>query len=89
MLQDDWKSIILTRKCKIIDAINVLNKTGLLSIIVVDDEFKLLATITDGDIRKGLAKGFTIDQNISLIMNQDPKFVGQHETFEEIKLLFT
>ena len=89
MLQDDWKSIILTRKCKIIDAINVLNKTGLLAIIVVDEEFKLLATITDGDIRKGLAKGFTIDQNISLIMNQDPKFVDQHETFEEIKLLFT
>ena len=76
MLQDDWKSIIL-RKCKIIDAINVLNKTGPLSIIVVDEEFKLLATITDGDIRKGLAKGFTIEQNVSLIMNQDPKFVYQ------------
>ena len=85
MLQDDWKSIILTRKCKIIDAINVLNETGLLTIIVVDEEFKLLATITDGDIRKGLAKGFTIDQNISLIMNQHPKFVDQHETFKEIR----
>ena len=89
MLQDNWKSIILTRKCQIIDAINVLNETGLLTIIVVDEEFKLLATVTDGDIRKGLAKGFTIDQNISLIMNKHPKFINQHETFKEIKSLFT
>lgn len=89
MLQDKWKSIILTRKSQIIDAINKLNETGLLTIVVVDKEFKLLATITDGDIRKGLAKGFTIDQNISLIMNQHPKFIDQDVTFEEIKLLFS
>ncbi|MDC1280930.1 sugar phosphate nucleotidyltransferase [bacterium] len=88
MIKEKWKSILLTKESLIIDAINLLNKTGLLLIIVVDQSNKLLATITDGDIRKGLAKGLALKDNVSLIMNRMPKYIYQNKNFEEIKSLF-
>jgi len=41
--------------------------------IVIDQNFKIKGTITDGDIRRGILKNISIDSNIDKIMNK--KFV--------------
>ena len=40
--------------------------------IVISEDRKLLGSITDGDIRRGLLDGFNIDDNCELIMNNEP-----------------
>ena len=88
MIKKNWKLIILAKNSLIIDAINVLSNSGLLIVIIVDKSDKLLGTITDGDIRKGLAKGLMLSDKVSLVMNKNPKYVFQDTLFEDIKILF-
>ena len=68
---------------KVLEAINVINKTEAHIALVVDKEKKLLGTITDGDIRRGLLKGFTTESNIKKFMNIDFKAIYEEE-IEEI-----
>lgn len=41
--------------------------------IVVDDQRRLLGTVTDGDLRRGILRGITTDAPISAIMNVTPR----------------
>lgn len=42
--------------------------------IVVDDDGKLVGTVTDGDIRRGLLRGVTLENPVSDIMNAEPNY---------------
>ena len=88
MINKKWKSVILAENSLIIDAINILSNSGLLIVIIIDKADKLLATITDGDIRKGLAKGLMLNDKVHLVMNKNPKYIFQDTLFKDIKTLF-
>ena len=64
---------------KTIDAIKVINKSDAYIALVVDDEEKLIGTITDGDIRRGLLKGENIDSKVSEIMNKKFSSVSEND----------
>lgn len=42
------------------------------TVIVVNDDQKVIGTVTDGDIRRGLLKDFTISDTVDKIMNKNP-----------------
>lgn len=44
-------------------------------IFVVDDKQILLGSLTDGDVRRGLLKGFAIDNKVEEIIQSHPKFI--------------
>jgi dTDP-glucose pyrophosphorylase len=67
----NWRDTLIFLDSKIKDAIQTLNMTGLKIVIVVDSGGKLLGTISDGDIRRGLLKGLNIDSPISDIIYRD------------------
>ena len=87
MNKSNWKSILIEENTLIIDAINLLTNTGLPIVIVVDKNLKLLASVTDGDIRKGLARGLSIKDKLSLVMNKNPKFVSEPRDLIQIQTL--
>jgi dTDP-glucose pyrophosphorylase len=59
-----------------------------LTLFIIDDFEILLGVITDGDIRRGLIKGFTIEDAILNIMNINFKYILENEmNFEQISLL--
>ena len=49
------------------------------SLLVVDDEQKLVGTLTDGDIRRGLIAGSELSDMVSTIMHKDYKFILDSE----------
>ena len=49
-----------------------LNSSGLEIILVADKDNKLVGTVTDGDIRRGILAGIDVDQPVSMIMNPNP-----------------
>lgn len=57
---------------KIMDALKVLNHSGIGCVFVVDEENRLLGTITDGDVRRALMKGTSLDGTVDNVMNQHP-----------------
>ena len=66
------KNILVSSNLKIIRAMKKLAQTGERCLIVVDSQKKLLGTITDGDIRRGILEGLSIDQSIKSIYSRKP-----------------
>ncbi len=54
------------------DVIQRINWANMEIILVVDAAGRLLGTITDGDIRRGILAGVDLDRPVALIMNRDP-----------------
>jgi dTDP-glucose pyrophosphorylase len=58
--------------------LNQLSKDAIL--FVVNNEGVLVGALTDGDIRRGLIKGISINQNIDLIIQSHPRFIRKGES---------
>ena len=48
-------------------------------LFIVDEKYTLIGSLTDGDIRRGLIKGFTIDSYVTDVIQNTPKFIKQGE----------
>ena len=70
----DIKSLFIQPKGKLRQAIDILEKSSIGIVLVVDQENILLGTITDGDIRRALIKGVGLDENVSEVMKK--KFIS-------------
>ncbi len=55
----------------ILDALTVINNGDSQVALVLDGHQRLIGTVTDGDVRRGLLKGKTLTDNVELIMNKD------------------
>jgi len=67
------KKIIVNSDYTVRDVIKNLNKSRLKIVLVVDKSNKLLGTIVDGDIRRGLLNGLGLDEKIGGIIYTHPK----------------
>jgi dTDP-glucose pyrophosphorylase len=70
-----WQSILMCPAKSILEAIEIIDKGGLQIALVIDQNQHLLGTVTDGDIRRGLLRGITLDKPVKLIMNANPTVV--------------
>ena len=69
------KKIIIFQDSKISDAINILNRSELKIILIVNKSKKFVGIITDGDIRKAFLNKYNINTKIRHIVNKKPFFV--------------
>ena len=67
------------------EVMHIIDRSGLGIALITDNKDVLLGTITDGDIRKALGKGFSINTKASEIMNSNPIFLKIGEGKKEIK----
>ena len=66
-----WQAAILNIENRVKDAILNLDETSLRIVLIVDSENLFVGTITDGDIRRSLLKGGTLDSPITPIINRE------------------
>lgn len=74
------KNIFIFKNQTIRDAFILLNKNARKCLIVVNKDNKLLGTLTDGDIRKNLLRGFKLESSIEDIYNKKCSFLKENET---------
>ena len=58
------KDITVNPNITIRQAMKVLDKTSEKCLLVVDENKKLLGTLTDGDLRRGILSGMNFSENI-------------------------
>lgn len=63
-----WRTAVLSSSSSVEDAIASLNNTGLQIVLVLGQGDILLGTVTDGDIRRALLRGLTLDCSIEGVM---------------------
>lgn len=66
------------------EALDKINVGGLSIAVVVDATKKVVGTLTDGDIRRGLLSGLTLDDPIQTIYNTNPTLANCNEAKEKI-----
>lgn len=67
-----WKDTLVPLNSTIRDVILTLNTNQMQIVLVVDESQKLRGTVTDGDIRRGLLKGYALDDQVGQVMNSSP-----------------
>lgn len=73
----DVNKIILNKNDTILKALELLDLYALRIVLVVDVDNKLIGSITDGDIRRGLLKGKDLYAKVEGIMHNQPYSIEQ------------
>ena len=79
-----WKKVVLKQTDTIKTAIQVLNQEALRIVMVVDEKERLIGTVTDGDIRRGLIKSLPMDASVTEIMFGEPTVASVTDSKESI-----
>ena len=68
----DWKKSTVLVTSTIREAIELIDSNALQIALVVDEENHLLGTVTDGDIRRSVLRGVSLETGIDAVMNKEP-----------------
>ncbi len=79
-----WKELVVASTAKLQEAVERLNSQASKIVLIVEGGAGLVGTVSDGDIRRGLLKGVTLDDPITQVMREEPICVSRQETDIEI-----
>lgn len=79
-----WQKAILKDHQLVKDAILNLNNTGLKIVIVVNKNGNFEGTITDGDVRRSLLKGNSLEDSINCALNRNAITVSTNIVRDEV-----
>ncbi|MBF0142929.1 MAG: nucleotidyltransferase family protein [Magnetococcales bacterium] len=81
---DHWRTVLVGPEVPILEAIQVIDRGGLGVALVVDAADRLLGTVTDGDVRRGLLLHLQLDTPVQKVMNRQPTVAREEDTREHI-----
>ena len=67
---------LISKNTTIIEAIKILNDVKFKTLIIIDSDKKILGTLTDGDIRRGLLNGYNLE---SEVLNENKETLQEEE----------
>lgn len=79
-----WRNALVKSDASLEQAIEVLDQAALRIALIIDNDEKLLGTLTDGDLRRALLKHLPLDTPVLRVMNPTPKTAGQDWTGSRI-----
>jgi len=68
----DWEKVLVSPETTIRETIKIIDESSLQIVLVVDKNNRLLGTITDGDIRRGLLRGKSLESSVKNIYYVSP-----------------
>lgn len=83
----DWRTALLQVPSTLQHAIASLNASALQIVLVTDAQQRLIGTVTDGDVRRGLLRGLTLDSALDAIVVRDALVVPPTLTRETVRRL--
>ncbi|HDZ33956.1 MAG TPA: CBS domain-containing protein [Pseudoalteromonas sp.] len=76
-MSHQWENILINPSFTIREALEVIDGGALRGAIVVDQENRLLGVVSDGDIRRGILSGISLDSPVANVMNKNPIVTSQ------------
>lgn len=82
------KDIMVSPAMTIIQTMQTIDQSGLQFAVVIDSQKKLLGTVTDGDIRRGILNGYSLNTEIQSVMNKEPVYeiMGQEASYYQMAM---
>lgn len=70
----EWKKVLVSPNISIREALSVIDTQAVRIAIVVNSSMELLGTVTDGDIRRGLLKEISLEDEVNQVMNSSSHY---------------
>ena len=80
----NWEKSILKESNTMQEAVQVLDEEALRIVMIVDNDYKLIGTITDGDIRRGLLRHLPMNTSLSEVMFREPTVASVEDDRDKI-----
>jgi dTDP-glucose pyrophosphorylase/predicted transcriptional regulator len=78
------EDILISKNTPIFEVLDIINKSSKQLALVVDEQKKLLGTVSDGDIRRALLQKVSLDESIENIYFQSPTVANVNDSKEDI-----
>jgi dTDP-glucose pyrophosphorylase len=78
----NWQNTLIGPTLTLRDALQTINDAGCQMALVVDSELRLLGTLSDGDVRRALLRGGTLDTPVSEAMHITPTVMRNRDDRE-------
>jgi dTDP-glucose pyrophosphorylase len=84
-----WDKTLIPATTTIRDTLAIIDAGSLQIALVVDGTRRLLGTVTDGDVRRGILGGHELTEPVSAVMNAQPTVARLNDTRADILTLMT
>jgi dTDP-glucose pyrophosphorylase len=84
MQKKDWQKTLVPPSKSIIETMRLIDEIALQIALVVDEDGRLLGTVTDGDIRRAILRGGSLNEPIENVMNKRPTAFKADESREDM-----
>ena len=82
-----WQDALTSPESTVREAVSTIDAAGLQIAIVVDEDRRLLGTVTDGDVRRAILRGVALDDAVIGVMNANPTTAREHDDRETLLTL--
>ena len=83
----NWESTLISPQTSILEALNVIDNSSPQIALVVDENRRLLGTVTDGDIRRGILRKIPLEGSVTSVMFTSPTVANIGDDKERINLI--
>jgi dTDP-glucose pyrophosphorylase/CBS domain-containing protein len=81
---ENWRLVVMQPTATILESMSVIDQGALRVALVVDEKYRLLGVITDGDIRRGLLGGIGLSESVTKVMCDRPYVANSGDSQEKI-----
>jgi len=78
------EDIIVTEDTPIIDVLKIIDKSSKQLVLVIDENKKLLGTVSDGDIRRAILRGISLNDIVKNVYFKSPTVANINDSKEKI-----
>jgi len=64
--------LLVTPDTSILQALEIIDQGSVQIALIADSSRRLIGTLTDGDVRRGILRGVSLQEPVSVIMNKEP-----------------
>jgi len=72
-MKQHWQQVLIRPEATLLDTIEVIDRAALQIALVTDQDERLVGVVTDGDIRRALIRGLSLQHSVQEVMNKRPK----------------
>ena len=84
---DQWRETLVNADAPIAEAIRILDANAKQICLVIDAEGRLIGSLTDGDVRRGILRSVSLNAPVRDVMNATPKLARMGSSIAETKAL--
>lgn len=84
----EWRKVKISPSASILEAMRLIDESAYQIALVADEYDRLLGTVTDGDIRRGILRGIELSEPVQTIMNPTPIYITKSDSHHKILSLF-